>query len=395
MEESHRDFLSVAYDRYFEVNQDAKNAIVFTEQSRFRKVEGSNIVAFYNPRHDVNRFFQKADDEGENDDSLDLDDDLNVFKNDGTDSDLIQANKDKILFYVDLENEEIVDNDKRAAEKEEGTNLEQEVDGTTHPVLINQFPLGKEHAILLLFAEEGLPQILSDEILELLFQIFRLSPNKHMRIGYNSMGAECWINNLHFHLLSTHLVFSEVEGVTRFPIEDSPIKKILDSTLQHKSEDEINMYSIGIEFYITEEWPVKTFVIKPLKKETEENKEGENTLGDTADPTASVAHAVGVLLNILIDKNIPHNLLIAEQGETVYVLPRKFDLLINAANFSTEFNDLCGLVKCKDEKTFESLTEDQYQKFLKKEVSLDTDTFGKVRDELINKFTTEYECTEY
>lgn len=283
----------------------------------------------------------------------------------------------------------------RNADKEEGTNLEKEVDSSCHPVLINQFPLGKEHAILLLFAEEGLPQILSDEILGLLFQIFRLSPNKYLRIGYNSMGAECWINNLHFHLLSTHHIFQEVEDVKKFPIEDTKLTKILDSTLQHKSADEINMYSVGVVFYVTEEWPVKTFVVKPLKKEGAADHEIENTLGEAADPTASVAHAVGVLLNILIDNNIPHNLLISEQGEVVYVIPRKFDLLINAANFSTEFNDLCGLVKCKDEKTFENLTEAQYQKFLKKEVALDTESFNKVKDELVAKFTKEYECNEY
>jgi hypothetical protein len=393
-DESNRDFLSIAWENYFEKNKEAANAIVFHEQSRFRKLDDWELVAFYNPKHDVNRFFAKdGEDEGD-DDSLDLDDDLNVFKNDGAETGLIEANKDKILFYVDLENEEIISNEKREAEKEDA-DLENEVDSAVHPVLINQFPLGKEHAILLLFAEEGLPQILSDEILELLFQIFRLSPNRNLRIGYNSMGAECWINNLHFHLLSSHLIFKEVDGVERFPIENCALNKILDSTLQHKSADEINMYSVGVEFYITEGWPIRTFVIKPLKKEQEETKEESTTLGESADPTASVAHAVGVILNILIDNNIPHNLLISEQGETVYVIPRKFDLLINAANFSTEFNDLCGLLKCKDEKTFENINEGQYQKFLKKEVALDTETFNKVKDELISKFTKEYNCNEY
>lgn len=160
------------------------------------------------------------------------------------------------------------------------------------------------------------------------------------------------------------------------------------------------MHSVGVSFYITDEWPVKTFVVKPLKDESKEPEEETdstlaNTLGEVSDATTSVAHAVGVLLNILIDKNIPHNILIAEQGETVYVIPRKFDLLINAANFSTEFNDLCGLVKCKDEKTFETLNIATYNKFLKKEVALDTESFTQVRDELVSKFITEYECTEY
>lgn len=112
MEDSDRDFLSHAWDSYFEKNKDAKEAMVFIDESKFRKLEDSNIVAFYNKKHDVNRFFAKGDDEDDGDGSLDLDDDLNVFKNEGADNDLVKANEDKILFYVDLENEEVVDVDK-------------------------------------------------------------------------------------------------------------------------------------------------------------------------------------------------------------------------------------------------------------------------------------------
>lgn len=397
MEGSNRDFLSTAWDAYFEKNKDAKTATVFQEELQFRKVEESNVVAFLQPKSSFRHFFEKEDDKDDkdDDDSLDFDDDLNVFKNEGTDADLIKANKDKILFYVDLENEEVVDVEKRDADREEGADLEESVNSAVHPVLINQHPLGKDHAILLLFAEEGLPQILSDEILGLLFQIFKLSSSKYLRIGYNSMGADCWVNNLHFHLLSSNLVFNEIEETDVFPIEKCSITKILDSTLQHKSEDEINMYNVGVAFYTTDDWPVKSFVVKPLKTDDEQVDEVENTLDEAADPLSSVAHAVGVLLNILIDKNIPHNLLISEQGEVVYIIPRKFDLLINAVNFSTEFNDVCGLVKCKDEKTFESLSDSQFNKFFKKEVAQDADSFKKIQDELISKFTKEYDCNEY
>lgn len=110
------------------------------------------------------------------------------------------------------------------------------------------------------------------------------------------------------------------------------------------------MYSVGVSFALTEDWPIPAFVIKPLKDEETESSGPVNTMDalDNSDPTESVAHAVGVLLNILIDQNIPHNLMIADQGETVYVIPRKFDMLIHAVNFSTEWNDLCGLIKCKD-----------------------------------------------
>lgn len=70
-----------------------------------------------------------------------------------------------------------------------------------HPVLLNQYPLCQGHSLFLLFAQEGLPQVLSDELLLLLLQLFKLSSNPTLRIGYNSMGADCIANNLHFHVI--------------------------------------------------------------------------------------------------------------------------------------------------------------------------------------------------
>ena len=69
----------------------------------------------------------------------------------------------------------------------------------------------------------------------------------------------------------------------------------------------------------------------------------------------SLAHAVGVALNYFIDNNQPHNILIADEGMTVYLIPRKFDMLIDNLTFFTSFETLCGFVKCKNENTFRSL----------------------------------------
>lgn len=176
------------------------------------------------------------------------------------------------------------------------------------------------------------------------------------------MGAECWINNLHCHLLSTSKVFGEGQV---FPIEAAATETFLKSSLKHKAEDEINMYSVGVEFSVTTDWPIKAFVVRPLPSEAKAETGGEfGALDEGTEPTESVAHAVGVILNLLIDSNTPHNLLVADRGETVYLIPRKFDMLINAANFSTEFNDLCGLVKCKDEKSYDTINWELYSKFL-------------------------------
>ena len=63
------------------------------------------------------------------------------------------------------------------------------------------------HSLFLLFAEEGLPQVLSDELMVLVLQLFKMSSDPKLRIGYNSMGADCIINNLHFHVLTTDALF--------------------------------------------------------------------------------------------------------------------------------------------------------------------------------------------
>jgi len=64
------------------------------------------------------------------------------------------------MFYLDLENEEILEKE-QAKEVSDGD----EKIGGMHPVLFNQYPICKDHCLLLLFAFEGLPQALSDELL--------------------------------------------------------------------------------------------------------------------------------------------------------------------------------------------------------------------------------------
>ena len=70
-------------------------------------------------------------------------------------------------------------------------------------------------------------------------------------------------------------------------------------------------------------------------------------------------------------------------------------MLINASHFSTEWNDLCGLIKCKDENSFKTIDYQTYSRFLKKEVALDQESLTKIKKNLIDKFTKEYTCTVY
>ena len=128
-------------------------------------------------------------------------------------------------------------------------------------MLFNQYPLCRDHSLFLLFAEEGLPQVLSDELLVLMLQLFKISNDPKLRIGYNSMGADCIINNLHFHLLKTDQLFGA--DVEMFPIEAADKALFFKSNLKHKSDDEINMYNCGVRFGEVQGWPLQTLLISP------------------------------------------------------------------------------------------------------------------------------------
>lgn len=135
-----------------------------------------------------------------------LEDALCVFVSGDSNQDIIEKNKKLIMFYIDLENEQIYD--ENGEESKEG-DMEMASEGK-HPVLLNTYPLCPHHSLFLMFADAGLPQVLSDELLLLMLQIFKVSDNESLRIGYNSMGADCIANNLHFHLMYAESMFTEL-----------------------------------------------------------------------------------------------------------------------------------------------------------------------------------------
>lgn len=96
-------------------------------------------------------------------------------------------------------------------------------------------------------------------------------------------------------------------------------------------------------------------------------------------------------MNYLIDLNIPHNLLVADEGMTIYIIPRKFDLLIENVSFFTSFETLCGFLKCKTEVAYNGATTDKIEKELRESVSVNAEDFERFKTELISKFDKEYE----
>ena len=82
------------------------------------------------------------------------------------------------------------------------------------------------------------------------------------------------------------------------------------------------MYNCAVRFGELTNWPVKTLILSPDIDEGNEDASLE-------DAQEALSHTAGIVLNSLIDQNIPHNILISDEGMTLYIIPRKFDLLID------------------------------------------------------------------
>jgi len=146
------------------------------------------------------------------------------------------------------------------------------------------------------------------------------------------------------------------------------------------------MYNCPVRFgELGEDWPVRCLLLSPDIGE----EQADTGLEDAQE---ALAHTAGIVLNYLIDQNIPHNLLIADDGMTLYVIPRKFDLLIERVAFKTSFESLCGFVQFKNKDAFDK-NPDHAGIFdsMKQNVSVSEEDFGRFKTELVAKFMEEYE----
>ena len=145
------------------------------------------------------------------------------------------------------------------------------------------------------------------------------------------------------------------------PIETADKRLFFKSNLQHKDKDEINMFNCGVRFGEVLNFPIKALLISPdiLSEDT-----------SLEDAQEALSHACGVAINMMIDLNIPHNILVTHDGMTVFVIPRKFDMLIEKVPFYTSFESLCGFVKYKTSQSFAQASEDETCQLMSEKVSL-------------------------
>ena len=102
----------------------------------------------------------------------------------------------------------------------------------------------------------------------------------------------------------------------------------------------------------------------------------------------SIAHVVDTILAILLEKEVPHNLLISNEGKTIYVIPRKFHQ--SELIFNTCWNDICGLPTFKEEEKFNSFKENDFIEILQNNVTVSKEDFNLFTEMIIEKFSSVY-----
>ena len=138
------------------------------------------------------------------------------------------------IIEIELDNCEIKN---REENKEE--DAENEIESITDLVTLSYFPLCRSHCNITLCYEQDLPQVLSNELIVQFMNIFPIVNNPSLICGYDSLGAGCIINHLHFEFLMLDDFGTEI---TCLPIEQRNSNLLFETKLKYKNEKEISMF---------------------------------------------------------------------------------------------------------------------------------------------------------
>ncbi|MCL7042271.1 hypothetical protein MKW94_010726 [Papaver nudicaule] len=215
-------------------------------------------------------------------------------------------------------------------------------------VAINVSPIEYGHVLLIPRILECLPQSIDHKSLLLAIQMASEAGNPYFRLGYNSLGAFATINHLHFQAYYL---------AVPFPIEKAAMRKI--ATL----DDEVKVSELL-------NYPVRGLVY-----------EGGNDM-------LALSDAVSDACICLQDNNIPYNVLIADSGKRVFVLPQCYAEKqalgeVNPELLDTQVNpavwEISGHMVLKRKQDYEEASEENAWRLLA-EVSLSEERFQEVKD---------------
>ena len=122
------------------------------------------------------------------------------------------------------------------------------VGNENHAILVPKRNISNSHFLIVLYGEEGIPQIIGSEFIEEIFTIFSIFPKEGLYIGFNSICAGAKVNQLHIETLNIkHIKALEDFGVKKLPIEKLEYKQLIASNLKNSTDI---CSTVNLMFYI-------------------------------------------------------------------------------------------------------------------------------------------------
>lgn len=222
-----------------------------------------------------------------------------------------------------------------------------DVENSPSVVAINVSPIEYGHVLLIPWVLDCLPQRIDSESFLLALHMAAEAGNPYFRLGYNSLGAFATINHLHFQAYYL---------AVPFPIEKADTKKIAKLCGEVTVSELLN-------------YPVRGLVF-----------EGGNTVRE-------LSNAVSDACICLQENNIPYNVLIADSGKRIFLLPQCYAEKQALGEVSSELLDtqvnpavweISGHMVLKRKKDYEEASEENAWRLLA-EVSLSEERFEEVK----------------
>lgn len=93
----------------------------------------------------------------------------------------------------------------------------------------------------------------------------------------------------------------------------------------------------------------------------------------------------------MLEKEIPHNLIFADLGQTIYIIPRQHESLHQNETMKCAWMEVAGLAICRDEETYNTITTKSFEEILAAQVSLDEKEFNEIKEASLSIFKKNYQ----
>lgn len=233
-------------------------------------------------------------------------------------------------------------------------------DADAHPFFANISPIMGAHGLFVPNMGACHPQVMTTERLSIALRVMALSARRDFRLGFNSLAAWASVNHCHFHVTYISDAFP-ADGA--FAVERASVSRLAAVALPPAApgDDTGDSDRVTLEVAALTGWPLGGFRFALVQQQ-------RPAASAPARPAphprhvARLASAAGSVIAHMTSHEVAHNLLLADRGATVYVLPRAHQAGGGAdeGRMAVAFAESCGIGIVYTQAVFDSFSQEEY-----------------------------------